>query len=67
MRTTIDLDDDLIVRAQALTGIRQRAALMRAALQALIERESARTLVQFGGSEPDLGGAPRRRLPTTDM
>lgn len=61
MRTTIVLDDDLIAEAQRLTGTSERTALVRAALKALIERESARRLARLGGSEPDLVPAPRRR------
>ena len=61
MRTTLALDDDLLERAQAYTGLREKSALVREALRALIERESARRLVRLGGSEPDLRIAPRRR------
>jgi Arc/MetJ family transcription regulator len=62
MRTTLALDDDLVAEAQRLTGISEKAALVRQALKALIERESARRLAQLGASEPDLAVAPRRRL-----
>ncbi|TWB20472.1 VapB protein of antitoxin of type II toxin-antitoxin system [Nitrospirillum amazonense] len=61
MRTTLALDDDLVKRAQSLTGVTEKSALMREALKALIERESARRLALLGGSEPDLVTAPRRR------
>ncbi len=61
MRTTLALDDDLLDRAAALTGIQEKAALVREALKALIERESARRLALLGGSEPDLELVPRRR------
>ena len=61
MRTTIVLDDDLLKRAQQLTGTREKTALVRQALTALIERESARRLARLGGSEPDLNQVPRRR------
>lgn len=61
MRTTVTLDDQLVDRAADLTGVRERGALLREALQALIERESARRLSLLGGSEPDLEAAPRRR------
>lgn len=62
MRTTLALDDELVAEAQALTGVREKSGLMREALKALIERESARRLARLGGSEPDLQ-APRRRPP----
>ena len=61
MRTTLALDDDLIERAQAFTGLQETSALVREALKALIERESARRLARLGGSEPDLKALPRRR------
>jgi Arc/MetJ family transcription regulator len=61
MRTTLALDDDLLARATALTGIEEKAALVREALKALVERESARRLALLGGSEPDLQDIPRRR------
>ncbi len=61
MRTTLALDDDLVAKAQALTGLREKSALVREALKALIERQSARRLAQLGGSEPELDAAPRRR------
>jgi len=61
MRTTLALDDDLIREAQRLTGTREKSALVRQALRALIERESARRLAQLAGSEPALRAIPRRR------
>ena len=61
MRTTLALDDDLIGTAQRLTGTMEKSALVRLALQALIERESAQRLAQLGGNEPDITVAPRRR------
>jgi len=61
MRTTLALDDDLIREAQRLTGTSEKSALVRQALRALIERESARRLAQLAGSEPALSAIPRRR------
>jgi len=61
VRTTLALDDDLLAEAQRLTGTTEKTALVRQALNALIERESARRLARLGGSEPDLAGIPRRR------
>jgi Arc/MetJ family transcription regulator len=61
MRTTVALDDELLAKAQAFTGLRETSALIREALKALIERESARRLARLGGSEPDVVTAPRRR------
>jgi Arc/MetJ family transcription regulator len=61
MRTTVALDDELVARAQELTGLQEKSALLRAALKALVERESARRLARLGGIAPDLRPAPRRR------
>jgi Arc/MetJ family transcription regulator len=61
MRTTLALDDDLVAKAQAFTGLAEKSALVREALKALIERESAHRLARLGGSEPALTAVPRRR------
>jgi Arc/MetJ family transcription regulator len=61
MRTTLALDDDLLSEAQAYTGLKEKSAVVREALKALIERESARRLANLGGSDPDAWAAPRRR------
>ena len=61
MRTTLALDDDLLAKAQALTGLSEKAALVREALQALIQRESARRLALLGGTEPNLENVSRRQ------
>jgi Arc/MetJ family transcription regulator len=61
MRTTLVLDDDLIREAQRLTGTSEKSALVRQALRALIERESARRLARLAGTEPALTAILRRR------
>jgi Arc/MetJ family transcription regulator len=61
MRTTLALDDELVAKAQAFTGVKEKSALVREALKALIERESAHRLARLGGSEPTLKVVPRRR------
>jgi Arc/MetJ family transcription regulator len=62
MRTTLALDDELLAKAQALTGMTEKSTLVREALTALIERESARRLARLGGSQPKLTVPRRRRL-----
>jgi len=62
MRTTIALDDDLLAKAQAYTGLSEKSALVREALKALIEREAARRLARLGGSDPSLTAPRRRRM-----
>ena len=61
MRTTVNIDDELLAEARRLTGVESRAELVRMAFQALIEREAARRLARLGGSEPQLRPVPRRR------
>jgi len=61
MRTTVNLDDDLLARAHEVTGISERTALIREALTALVQREAALRLARLGGTEPDLEYIPRRR------
>ncbi len=60
MRTTLNIDEDLLAQAQKLTGVSQKAALVREGLRALIEKESARRLARLGGSDPQLKNIPRR-------
>lgn len=61
MRTTLSLDDELVAQASSYTGLEEKSALVREALKALIERESARRLAGLGGTEPGLRAVPRRR------
>lgn len=61
MRTTVALDDELVAKAQAFTGLTEKSSLIREALKALIERESALRLARLGGTEPKISTAPRRR------
>ena len=61
MRTTINLDETLLAEAARITGVKERTALIREGLKALIQRESARRLARLGGSEPSIKPVPRRR------
>ena len=61
MRTTVTLDDNLLRDAEFYTGIREKSALIREALRALVQREAARRLARLGGTEPRLRPVPRRR------
>jgi Arc/MetJ family transcription regulator len=60
MRTTINLDEQLIAEAQRMTGTQERTALIHDGLRALIARESARRLARLGGTDPG-AKVPRRR------
>jgi Arc/MetJ family transcription regulator len=61
MRTTVNIDDQLMAEAQRITGVSEKAALVREGLKALIERESARRLAKLGATDPELKPVPRRR------
>jgi Arc/MetJ family transcription regulator len=61
LRTTLNIDDQLLEEAQRITGVSEKTALVREGLRALIERESARRLARLGGSEPQLKPIPRRQ------
>jgi Arc/MetJ family transcription regulator len=61
MRTTLNIEDELLAKAQRVSGLKERTALVREGLKALIERESARRLAQLGGTERQLRPVPRRR------
>ena len=61
MRTTVMLDDALLARAEQLCGELESSALLKEALLALVQRESAKRLAALGGSDPTLGPCLRRR------
>ena len=61
MRTTLNIEDELIQRAARLTGITEKTALVRLGLEALIAAASAKRLARLGGSEKKLNPIPRRR------
>jgi Arc/MetJ family transcription regulator len=61
MRSTVNIDDELLAEARRLTGIQERATLVRMGLQALVEREAGRRLAALGGTEPGLKPVSRRR------
>lgn len=61
MRTTLIIEESLLDRARELTGIREKTALVRAGLEALIAREAAKRLALLGGTQPKISDIPRRR------
>ncbi len=61
MRTTLNLEDELLEKAKKLTGMKEKTSLVRLGLEALIARESAKRLTKLGGTERKLGRIPRRR------
>jgi Arc/MetJ family transcription regulator len=61
MRTTVNIDEKLMADAMEYTGIKERATIIRMALESLVAREAGRRLARLGGSDPDAWAAPRRR------
>jgi Arc/MetJ family transcription regulator len=60
MRTTLNLDDELIAEARRLTGIEEKTELLHEGLRALIARAAAARLAKLGGTQKGFR-APRRR------
>ncbi len=66
LRTTLNIDDELLQQARSLTGFNEETALVHEGLKALIERESARRLAKLGGSQRQLESVTRRRIDDTE-
>lgn len=62
MRTTLNIEDELIEKASELTGIKEKTMLVKLGLEALIAKESARRLAKLSGTENQLKAIPRRRI-----
>lgn len=62
MRTTLNVDDELVAKASELTGVTERTALVRMGLEALIAQKSAQRLAKLGGTEKQLKRPRRRRM-----
>lgn len=61
MRTTLIIKDDILSKASALTGVKEKTALVHLGLEALIARESAARLARLGGTDKRVTSIPRRR------
>ena len=61
MRTTLNIEDNLIDQASKMTGIKEKTTLVKLGLEALIARESGKRLAKLGGTEKHLNQVPRRR------
>ena len=61
MRTTLNIEDNLMDKASKMTGIKEKTALVKLGLEALIARESAKRLARLGGTQKQLKAIPRRR------
>lgn len=61
MRTTLNIDDQVLQRAAEITGVTEKTSLVRMGLEALVSQESAKRLARLGGTEKQLRPIPRRR------
>ena len=61
MRTTLNIDDQMLKKASLLTGVKEKTSLIHLGLEALIARESSKRLAMLGGTEKELKSMPRRR------
>ena len=62
MRTTLNIEDNLIKKVSKLTGIKGKTTMVKLGLEALIAMESSKRLAKLGGTEKELKRIPRRRL-----
>ena len=62
MRTTVELDEDLIKKASEMTGITKKTQLLEEGLRALLRRQAYQHLARLGGTMPGAKAAPRRRF-----
>jgi len=61
MRTTLNIEDNLMDKASKMTGIKEKTALVKLGLEALIARESGKRLAKLGGTQKHLEAIPRRK------
>jgi Arc/MetJ family transcription regulator len=61
MRTTLNIEDNLMDKASKLTGIKEKTTLVKLGLEALIARESGKRLAKLGGTQKHLEAIPRRK------
>jgi Arc/MetJ family transcription regulator len=61
MRTTLNIEDKLMDKASKMTGIKEKTALVKLGLEALIARESGKRLARLGGTQKQLEAIPRRK------
>jgi Arc/MetJ family transcription regulator len=63
MRTTVDLDDELVKKAFKASGLKKKTELLEQGLRLIIRREAIQALIEWGGSDPTAEAPPRRRFP----
>lgn len=63
MRTTLEIDDELLQAAMEATGAATKTAAVRLGLEALVAAAARRRLAALRGEVPEAAAAPRRRWP----
>lgn len=61
MRTTLEIDSELLEEAMAASGAPTKTAAVRLGLEALVDRAARRRLAALRGRLPDIQAPPRRR------
>jgi hypothetical protein len=61
MRTTLNLNDELFLKASEASGITEKTALIHLGLELIVKREAAKRLIAMGGTMKDLKLAPRNK------
>jgi len=61
MKTTIDIDEELLRLASKYSGLTENAAIIQLALEDFVRRGAAKRLAERGGSDPTATLGPRRR------
>lgn len=64
MRTTLNIDDELMAKAAKITGIKEKTSLIKKGLETLILFETEKRLSLLGGTQKGLREVPRRRYGT---
>ena len=64
MRTTVNLDDELLTSAKEYSGEEKVSAVVNLALKEYVQHQAARRLAALGGTmkEGDIIAPPRRRF-----
>lgn len=61
MRTTMNIDDDLLAAAVEYAGVKERSTIVRMALEEFVQKRAELRLAKLKGSMPDFGAVPARR------
>lgn len=66
MRTTLEIEADLLEEAMRVTGAPSKTAAVRLGLQALVDQAARRRLAALRGKIAEVEAPPRRRRAAAD-